>query len=59
VEDAALVALDDLEDEHAALDAIVAGLDARAWDAPTPAEGWAVRDQVFTSRSVRNWPRRR
>lgn len=45
--DAALVALEDLEDEYAALDAIVSGLDARAWDAPTPAEGWAVRDQVF------------
>jgi uncharacterized protein (TIGR03084 family) len=47
VRDAALVALDDLEDEYAALDAIVAGLDGRAWDEPTPAEGWAVRDQVF------------
>jgi uncharacterized protein (TIGR03084 family) len=39
--------LDDLDDEYAALDAIVAGLDAAAWDAPTPAPGWAVRDQVF------------
>jgi uncharacterized protein (TIGR03084 family) len=47
VGDAVLVALDDLEDEYAALDAIVTGLDTRAWDAPTPAEGWAVRDQVF------------
>src|SRR5258708_4837754 len=32
--------------EHAALDALVAPLDAAAWETPTPAEGWAVRDQV-------------
>lgn len=39
--------LDDLEAEHDALDAILAGLDVAAWDVPTPAERWAVRDQVF------------
>jgi uncharacterized protein (TIGR03084 family) len=37
---------DDLEAEHAALDAIVAAIDAAAWDTPTPAPGWAVRDQI-------------
>lgn len=37
---------DDLEAEHADLDELVAGLDEAGWDAPTPAEGWAVRDQV-------------
>ena len=45
--ESALAALDDLEDEYAALDAVVAGLDAAAWDTPTPADGWAVRDQIF------------
>jgi len=38
--------VDDLEVEHAELDALVAGLDASWWDRPTPAEGWAVRDQL-------------
>lgn len=38
--------LDDLAEEHAALDAVVAPLDAAGWDAPTPAPGWRVRDQV-------------
>ena len=37
---------DDLEAEHAALDALVADLEAARWDTPTPAEGWAVRDQI-------------
>lgn len=37
---------DDLEAEHAALDALVAGLEASRWDTPTPAEGWRVRDQI-------------
>ena len=37
---------DDLRAEHADLDRIVAGLDERQWDTPTPAEGWTVRDQV-------------
>jgi uncharacterized protein (TIGR03084 family) len=35
---------DDLAAEHAALDAV---LDAATdWDAPTPAEGWSIRDTV-------------
>jgi len=37
---------DDLEAEHEALDALVADLEASRWDTPTPAEGWAVRDQI-------------
>lgn len=36
----------DLADEHAALDALVADLDAAAWATPTPAVGWTVRDQI-------------
>ena len=40
--------LADLEDEFADLRSMVAPLSARApeWDRPTPAEGWAVRDQI-------------
>ncbi|HXA27513.1 MAG TPA: TIGR03084 family metal-binding protein [Candidatus Angelobacter sp.] len=38
--------LADLAAEHDDLDRIVAPLDAAAWETPTPAEGWAVRDQV-------------
>jgi uncharacterized protein (TIGR03084 family) len=38
--------LGDLADEHADLDAVVAALDEEGWDISTPAEGWAVRDQV-------------
>lgn len=38
--------LADLAAEHAALDAVVASLDAAAWDAPTPSPGWAVRHQI-------------
>ena len=37
---------DDLEAEHEALDALVAGLEPARWDTPTPAEGWTVRDQI-------------
>ena len=37
---------DDLEAEHAELDRLVADLDEAGWDTPTPAEGWAVRDQI-------------
>ena len=37
---------DDLAAEHAALDALVAGLDEARWNLPTPAEGWSVRDQI-------------
>ena len=38
--------LADLVAEEDELDALVARLDEDAWDAETPAEGWAVRDQV-------------
>jgi uncharacterized protein (TIGR03084 family) len=37
---------DDLAAEHAALDQVVAGIDEERWDRATPAEGWAVRDQI-------------
>jgi len=36
----------DLRDEHAALDAIVSGLDEQQWSTPTPSDGWAARDQI-------------
>lgn len=36
----------DLEEEHGDLDRLVAGLDEAGWDTPTPAAGWAVRDQI-------------
>ncbi len=36
----------DLEAEQRSLDDIVGQLDDREWEAPTPAEGWAVRDQI-------------
>ena len=40
--------LDDLEAEEEELDALVAGLDdgETGWGAPTPAEGWDVRDEI-------------
>ena len=38
--------IDDLAAEVAALDEVVAALDASAWRTPTPAPGWAVADQV-------------
>jgi uncharacterized protein (TIGR03084 family) len=38
--------LDDLVAEQQALDDVVAGLSSEAWAAPTPAPGWAVRDQI-------------
>ena len=38
--------LADLAEEQADLDALVAGLDEERWAAPTPAEGWTVRDQI-------------
>jgi uncharacterized protein (TIGR03084 family) len=38
--------LDDLEAEHRDLDVLVAGLDENGWNRATPADGWAVRDQV-------------
>lgn len=37
---------DDLSAEHDALDVLVAPIGADRWDAPTPADGWTVRDQV-------------
>jgi len=37
---------DDLAAEHADLDRIVAALDDAAWDTPTPAPAWSVRDQI-------------
>ncbi len=36
----------DLHEEHAALDALVVGLDDERWDLDTPAVGWTIRDQV-------------
>jgi uncharacterized protein (TIGR03084 family) len=36
----------DLEDEHRALDEILVPLATDAWDRPTPAPGWTVRDQI-------------
>lgn len=39
--------LADLGAEHGALDDVVAPLPADAWDAPTPATGWSIRDQVW------------
>lgn len=38
--------LADLVAEQEALDAVVGGLDSDAWSRPTPAPGWAVRDQI-------------
>jgi uncharacterized protein (TIGR03084 family) len=37
---------DDLEAEHADLDALVAAASAADLERPTPASGWAVRDQI-------------
>jgi uncharacterized protein (TIGR03084 family) len=36
----------DLQAEQEALDSILSGLEEVAWNTPTPAEGWMVRDQV-------------
>jgi uncharacterized protein (TIGR03084 family) len=36
----------DLAAEHAALDEVVAGLDADTWDELTPSEPWTIRDQI-------------
>ncbi len=38
--------IDDLVEEESSLASLLASLDPRQWDAPTPAAGWAVRDQV-------------
>lgn len=37
---------DDLAAETAVLRALLAGLDDPGWESPTPAAGWAVRDQI-------------
>jgi uncharacterized protein (TIGR03084 family) len=37
---------EDLSAEHEDLDAVVASIAAGEWDAPTPAPGWSVRDQI-------------
>lgn len=39
--------IDDLLAENGALDALVTGLDAAAWDRPTAFFGWSVRDQIL------------
>lgn len=36
----------DLADESEVLRKLLVGLDADGWDLPTPAAGWAVRDQI-------------
>jgi uncharacterized protein (TIGR03084 family) len=38
--------LGDLDAEHSDLDDLVGTMDESGWDRPTPAAGWAVRDQV-------------
>jgi len=37
----------DLEAEHAALDAVVADIDQAMWTTATPAEGWDVKDTII------------
>lgn len=36
----------DLDDEHQALEAVVAGLTDEQWRLPTPSPGWSVADQI-------------
>jgi uncharacterized protein (TIGR03084 family) len=38
--------VNDLEAEMRVLDAVLASLDGPAWDVPSPAEGWTLRDSV-------------
>ncbi len=45
----------DLEAECDSLDVLVAGLDPTAWNVPTPAEGWTVKDQISHLASVDEW----
>jgi uncharacterized protein (TIGR03084 family) len=40
------VLLADLLAETRVVESLVAGLDDDAWDLPTPARGWAIRDQI-------------
>jgi uncharacterized protein (TIGR03084 family) len=37
---------DDLEEEYAELHLVVVDLDAAAWETPTPAAGWRIRQQI-------------
>lgn len=39
--------LADLGDEQVSLDVLVADLPSERWESPTPAKGWAVRDQIW------------
>ena len=41
-----IVVVEDLAAEYDDLDGVLAGLSPKDWDAPTPAAGWSVRDQV-------------
>ena len=36
----------DLAAETEVIERMLAGLSANAWDTPTPAEGWLIRDQI-------------
>ena len=45
----------DLAAEQESIDALVAGLDDAAWDRPSPAEGWSVKDQISHLASVDEW----
>jgi uncharacterized protein (TIGR03084 family) len=38
--------LNDLAAETEVVDALLSGLQAQDWERPTPAQGWAIRDQV-------------
>jgi uncharacterized protein (TIGR03084 family) len=38
--------LNDLQEEHRALDAFVSPLDDTGWARATPAEGWSIKDQI-------------
>jgi uncharacterized protein (TIGR03084 family) len=49
----ALVA--DLDAEERELDGLVAELDEPAWDTPTPADGWTVRDQIAHLAASETW----
>jgi uncharacterized protein (TIGR03084 family) len=44
--DAYAVLLADLAAESQSVDGLLSGLDPAAWDRPTPAVGWAIRDQA-------------
>ena len=38
--------LSDLQDETGSVNELLADLDDEGWNMPTPATGWAIRDQV-------------